>query len=382
MTSSISVYAGKTALKRLRQEGFKAALFNRMAGASGGPKWFTLFGLDKYIFGEFFKDRKTPIYTIGSSAGSWRMACFAQKDPVAAIKRLAKYYSHETYSDKPSIQEISDKAVVLVDRFLQQDGAEEIANNPIVQSHFIIAKAIGLAASENPKVQMLGLLTAAFANAFSKNNLHYFFERHIVYNQAASANFSQAYFNFQPQRTQYAALSKENVKQVLLASGAIPMVLRGISDIPGVQPGVYRDGGIIDYHLDIDFSHSKEPSPQATDTATELQEIKTDSQGLVLYPHFFPQVKPGWFDKSLPYRRANPKNFDQLVMITPSASHVASLPYQKISDRNDFKYLDSDTRIAYWQTVLSESERMAEDFAKLVETGEGMDLVQPIEPIL
>ncbi|MDQ7048932.1 MAG: hypothetical protein Q9M92_05070 [Enterobacterales bacterium] len=79
MTSSISVYAGKTALKTLQQNGFKADLFDRMAGASGGPKWFTLFGLDKYIFGEFFKARKEPIYTLGSSAGSWRMACFAQK---------------------------------------------------------------------------------------------------------------------------------------------------------------------------------------------------------------------------------------------------------------------------------------------------------------
>ena len=370
MTSSISVYAGKSALKRLQQNGFKADLFNRMAGASGGPKWFTLFGLDKYIFGEFFKDRKDPIYTLGSSAGSWRMACFAQKDPVAAISRLAKYYSHETYSDKPSVQEISDKAVILLDKFLGENGAQEIATNAVIQSHFIIARAKGLVASENTKIQMLGLLTAAIANAMSKNNLNYFFERHIVYNALQSSDFSQPYFNYQADNTHYAPLTQDNVKSVLLASGAIPLVLRGISDIPHVRPGIYRDGGIIDYHLDVDFDCVK----QKTTTP--------EQQDLVLYPHFFPQVKPGWFDKGLSYRHATAHNFDKVVMITPSASHVASLPYQKISDRNDFKNLDSQTRINYWEKVLSKSHRMAEDFSKLVERGEGLDQIKPIEPIL
>jgi len=365
MTSSINIYAGKTALKTLQQQGFKAEIFNRMAGASGGPKWFTLFGLDKYIFGEFFKDRKQPIYTLGSSAGSWRMACFAQKNPVAAISRLAKYYSHETYSEKPTVKEISDKAVILLDKFLGEKGALEIATNPIIQSHFIIARAKGWAASENGKIQMFGLIAASLANAISKDNLGYFFERHIIYSDSQTAHFKQPYFDYQSNQTHYAPLVENNVKAVLLASGAIPMVLRGISDIPEVNPGIYRDGGIIDYHLDVDFD-----GPNKTD------------QGLVLYPHFFPQVKPGWFDKALSYRHAMPKNFDKVVMITPSASHVASLPYQKISDRNDFKNLDGETRIRYWQTVLSESERMAEDLSNLVETGKGLDQIQPIEPIL
>ncbi|MDQ7048931.1 MAG: hypothetical protein Q9M92_05065 [Enterobacterales bacterium] len=217
---------------------------------------------------------------------------------------------------------------------------------------------------------MLGLLTAAMANALSKNNLSYFFERHIIYNAQKNDDFSQPYFNYQSDKTHYAALTQDNVKSVLLASGAIPLVLRGISDIPHVSPGIYRDGGIIDYHLDVDFDcvRQSDPSP--------------DQQGLVLYPHFFPQVKPGWFDKGLSYRHASEKNFDKVVMITPSASHVASLPYQKISDRNDFKNLDTQTRINYWEKVLSESDRMAEDFAKLVETGQGLNQILPIEPIL
>ena len=92
----LEIYAGKTALKTIQQQGFTPEIFSSFLGASGGPKWFTLLGLDKYLFGEFFKGRQQPLNLIGSSAGAFRAACFAQKDPVAAIERLAKNYSESS----------------------------------------------------------------------------------------------------------------------------------------------------------------------------------------------------------------------------------------------------------------------------------------------
>lgn len=358
MSQSIQIYAGKTALEKIRSSGFKQQHFEVMAGASGGPKWFTLFGLDKYIFGEFFKHRKEPIYTIGSSAGSWRMACFAQKNPVAAIERLAHYYSNETYSAKPDVHEISDKAITMLERVLGSDGATEIANNTVVQSHFIVARAKGLNASDNKILQLLGLISAATANSFSRQTIRYFFERYIFHSQ--NHQFKQSYFRFDDLPTQYEPLSSNSVKETLLASGAIPLVLRGIRGIPNVPTGTYRDGGIVDYHLDLNFG----------------------CENLVLYPHFFPIIKPGWFDKPLKNRNAKLVNYDKVVVITPSDSHVARLPYQKISDRKDFEQLDEITRIKYWQTVLAESHRMADDFQHMVETGDGVEDIIPIEKIL
>ncbi len=360
MTSSISIYAGKTALKEIKQNGLNADQIQMMAGASGGPKWFTLFGLDKYIFGEFFKNRQKPLYTIGSSAGAWRMACFAQKDPVSAISRLADYYSHESYSEKPTVKEISDKARVLVEKLLGQSGAKEIIEHPFIQTHLIVARAKGLAKSENKYFQLAGLISSAGLNAVSAKTLPWFFERYNFFTRNESLGFNESYFNYDNKKTNYVKLTQDNVKEVLLASGAIPLVLKGITEIEGARNGVYRDGGIIDYHFDIEFP----------------------KKGLVLYPHFHPVVKTGWFDKGLKYRHAKAENFDNVVMITPSESHIKSLPYGKISDRSDFQKLDTDTRIKYWQTVLSESERLAEDFSKLVEKGTGLDQVQPIEPIL
>ena len=95
MKSSLSIYAGPTARAQLLEQGVTAAQFKVMVGASGGPKWFVLYGLDRYLFGDFLQRRTEPLLTLGSSAGAWRMCCLATADPVAAIERLAKLYSEE-----------------------------------------------------------------------------------------------------------------------------------------------------------------------------------------------------------------------------------------------------------------------------------------------
>ncbi len=58
MQSSLSIYAGPTARAQLLEQGVTAAQFNVMVGASGGPKWFVLYGLDRYLFGTFLQGRK------------------------------------------------------------------------------------------------------------------------------------------------------------------------------------------------------------------------------------------------------------------------------------------------------------------------------------
>ena len=80
----LEIYAGDSALKTIEEKGLTPDLFTSFLGASGGPKWFTLYGLDKYIFGEFFKNQQQALNLIGSSVGAFRNACFAQKNPIAA----------------------------------------------------------------------------------------------------------------------------------------------------------------------------------------------------------------------------------------------------------------------------------------------------------
>lgn len=332
----IDIYAGPSAAKVIQEQGLSADLFNTFLGASGGPKWFTLFGLDKYLFGEFFKDRSTPLNLLGSSAGAFRSACFAQNDPVAAISRLAKSYSETRYSsNKAKPEEITTKARELLRYVFAEKGIQEIINNPIFKAHFIVAKSNGFTASENKVMQLMGLSKSYLLNRMNRRFLSKQYERYVFQPADSKLSFSDNNtFN-----THTIELNEDNLPDALLASGSIPLVMQGIKNITGTPPGMYRDGGIIDYHFDLNIHND----------------------GLILYPHFNSSPKAGWFDKSLK-RGITSSNYDKVVMITPSADFVASLPYGNIPDRKDFTELDADTRIKYWQQVFKETERLADAF--------------------
>jgi hypothetical protein len=82
---------------------------------------------------------------------------------------------------------------------------------------------------------------------------------------------------------------------------------------------------------------------------------------------------PGWFDKPLRQRRAGAGArshwLDNVILVSPSASFMASLPRAKLPDRNDFAYhgLRHDLRIADWKCAMQSGGRMAEDLARFVE---------------
>ncbi|MFT5162502.1 MAG: hypothetical protein ACI9FJ_001078 [Alteromonadaceae bacterium] len=337
----LEIYAGDTALKTIQQTGFSPDLFTSFLGASGGPKWFTLLGLDKYMFGEFFKGRAQPLNIIGSSAGAFRAACFTQQDPVRAISQLAKDYSETIYSDRAKPEEITQKARALLERLFSDNAIDEIINNKVFKAHFIVAKSNGLVARENKVLQGLGLVKSVVSNRISRSLLKHQYERFIFQTPDSQLNLVD------PDNipTQAITLTAENINDALLASGSIPLVMQGITNIAGCPPGMYRDGGIIDYHFDLQI---KNP-------------------GLTLYPHFSSSLKAGWFDKQLS-RNVRLKNYHNTVLICPSAQFVAGLPYNKIPDRTDFTAMKPAQRIRYWQQVFADSEQLAAEFAEFYQT--------------
>lgn len=347
----IEIYAGKTAMETIKENGFRQELFSSFLGASGGPKWFCLYSLDKYLFGEFFKDRTTELNLIGSSAGAFRSACFAQKDPVKAIDRLAKDYAETTYSDKAKPKEITDKAKELLDILFGNTGAKEIIDNHIFKAHFIVAKSNGLTQFENKYLQGLGLVNSYLRNRRDRAKLKSQYERFVFQSPHSSLSFTD------PDNipTTSINLTERNIKSALLASGSIPLVMEGIKNIPEAPKGMYRDGGIIDYHFDLNIKNS----------------------GLILYPHFNSAPKSGWFDKSSS-RQPRHENYDKVVLICPSPEFVSSLPYGKIPDRTDFTELDASTRIRYWKTVFSETQKTADTLSDWLNSGQIVKNIKPM----
>ena len=212
----IDIYAGPSAAKVIKEQGLSADLFNTFLGASGGPKWFTLFGLDKYLFGEFFKGRTTPLNLLGSSAGAFRSACFAQNDPVAAISRLAKSYSETRYSsNKAKPEEITTKARELLSTVFAENGIHEIINNPIFKAHFIVAKSNGFTASENKVMQLMGLSKSYLVNRMNRRLLSKQYERYVFQPADSQLSFSDNNtFN-----THTVELREDNLAEEIMPSG-------------------------------------------------------------------------------------------------------------------------------------------------------------------
>lgn len=350
----LDLYAGNKALEQIKRDGITPDMFDFMLGASGGPKWFVLAGIDRLVFSEFFKGRTKPLDIIGSSAGAFRFSCFAQKDPLAAINRLANQYSQVTYSEKPTTKEISLSSLELLDYVLGDSGISEIVHNPIIKAHFIVARCRGLTRFENKSMQLAGLAASAGANAIKRKWLERFYERYVFGSSSSTLQISDP--NCMP--TYSVPLAEDNVAQALLASGSIPVVIEGVENINGAPKGMYRDGGIIDYHFDLTFGPEK---------------------GLTLYPHFYPKPIPGWFDKSLKSRLPHKASYDNVLMVVPSEEFIASLPYGKIPDRKDFENMPTEQRIPYWQKVISESDRLGEAFMQMVSDPNIGNKVKPID---
>lgn len=344
----LNVLAGRKARALIGDGGLHMANVKVLAGASGGPKWLVLSQIDRVLC-RLLADRQAPLYGIGSSIGSWRLAAHAMPDPLQGIEALEYAYIHQRYDTRPSAAEVSAVARGMMSAFLQPEGQPYLLNHPWLKLAFIAVRSRGPGASPLRLLQLLHLLGAAAINTASRRALTVFFERVLF----TSAGFEPALIGPDVFRTAHCELTPSNLSQALLASGSIPLVLEGVRDIPGSRLGAYYDGGITDYHLNLNY------------------QLADDE--VVLMPHFYPHITPGWFDKALKYRKPNTAWLDNVVIVAPSPQFVQSLPGGYIPDRKDFErfFQRDDARIAQWYEVISRSEALAVEFERLL-SGESM----------
>ncbi len=349
---ALSLRAGPDALRLLRERGLRAEDVDIMPGASGGPKWLAIAGLDRYLFGTFLAaPRSRPLHLIGSSIGSWRMAALALRDPLAALERGHHAYIHDQrYSVKPTTAEVTRVLNDVLTALLGTHGEREILSHPWARLHIITSQARGLANSLARRRIATALAAAATFNLVHRRSLGWQFRRVVFSNAGASSPLC----GLHDMPTAHVELTTDNLRDALRASGSIPMVIDGVS-IPTAPGGVHWDGGVTDYHLDLDYG---------------------DGAGLILYPHFYGHVVPGWFDKSLPWRRARPANFRRALLLSPSDAFVATLPNGRIPDRRDFAAMTERERIRVWERVRSASTALGDELAELVGRGGLSDRVR------
>lgn len=332
---ALDIFLGKTAAARIAERGWNGADIDLLLGASGGPKWLILGQLDRLLFSDFLAGpRERSLRAVGSSVGSWRHACLAQDDPVAAIDRFEDIYVGWEYSERPTAREISTASGLMLTHILGEHGAQCLVEHPRLQSYIVTARGRGPTAARNRALLGAGMGAAAIVNSVHRKCLSSLFQRVVFSSRDAEP------LPFNDFGTMQVPLLSQSVAAALHASGSIPFVLAGERDIPGAPAGHYWDGGIIDYHF--------EPSQLAGD-------------GLILYPHFRADFTTGWFDKFLPWRRHRKSDLDKLILLCPSDTFIASLSGGKIPDRNDFAHMAPGARIRYWRECIDRSRELADD---------------------
>ena len=338
--AALSIQAGSLAKQLINQEGLQARHVDIIPGAAGGPKGIGIQGLDQAIFGSFLPQSEQRRALIGSSIGSWRFASIMAWGAKQGTERLAELYTQMDFYKGMSRQQVSQVCRDMLEQ-LVSGREQDICQHTDYHLTVLAVKSQHIFNSDRTLPLLASVSGIIATNMLNRHYTRLFMQRVVVQPQhELKLELHQAH-DFS---THYHDLNCDNIKGWLMASGSIPGVMSAIYDIPNT-PGCYRDGGLIDYHLDLPFP----------------------SQGIVLYPHFSHTITPGWFDKFVKWRKANPLNHARTLLISPSRDFLASLPLGRLPDRKDFTLLERHQRIKLWKQCIAESQRLGDEFLELVE---------------
>ena len=353
--SSIDIFAGKSAMQHLQNNGLQPQDISTVFAASGAAKWLAIYGLDKTIFTDWLPRGNHPVKMFGTSVGAFKLAAACHNDAAAGLTGLAQAYIHQHYDKGIDADEIDREFKRIVDSVVTDGHVEQILNHPNYHFSCGAVRCHGGLRHDGETAQKIACAIAAFKNILGRSGLKNSFDRVVFHDPRVDFPIvGRDGYN-----TESVELTPENFLPALKASGSIPVYMHSVKDIAGAGAGVYRDGGMLDYH----------PLPSNL----------WNEDGLVLYPHFYPHCKEGWFDKFMPWRHASAEQLDNVLMISPSQEFLANTELGRIPDREDFlTYAGKDAeRIRLWQEVTDKSLQMGEDFLAWVESGDLMAKVKP-----
>jgi len=353
----LCIRAGKRALELIRDGGFRLDRVTTYVGPAVGPRWLAASGFDLTLLRSGILGSKSrPVLLAGASAGAWRFAAWLQPEPEKSYQRLLESYIGIPCDRRSSPASLKKDLREVINAFLEDDASPFALAHDHYRLAVTTARAKHLAAAETPWVQKSALMLCYALNRLSRRHLYRFFERVIFYSGPRPPQFC-----FRPGfKGRTVALNPINFKHALLASGAIPLVIDGVTDIYGAPRGVYRDGGIIDYHLDHDYT------------------LKTDDVTLLF--HHEDRIVPGWLDRKIKGRKPRAEALDNLLVITPSPRLIETFPGGKLPDRDDFLTFIDDAagRILNWRKVVEICSPLGEEFVEQVQSGKIREMVEPL----
>lgn len=353
-TSLLKLQAGPKALKHFQDNGLNMADFGYMLAASGGPKWLVLSGLDKYICGQH-RQAMHGIHGVGTSAGAFRLACYARDDASQAINEFAQQYIGTTYSCPHPRQAERDDSVKLILNAIVIGKEEEILTSQYMRPHWITSQCHGLGSLSGSLPQLANLIVSIATNRLGRKHLKHLYSR-ACFGPANSQLSIHDPYNLP---THYHQLTADNLYDSLLASGTIPLFSPLRQNIAGAA-GSHLDGGMVDYHFDL-----------------QLQAPDSIDRPLVLYPHFTDKPRAGWFDKKL-QRPPTASSYEKVLLLTPNEKFLSRLKNGRIPERDDFRIYDDHTRQKEWRHATDLSQILADELHEVIET-QDLSRIRPLK---
>lgn len=354
--SPFELLAGPAAFRHIAREGLQANDIKAVFGASGAAKWLTIYGLDRAIFEHWLPQADHPIELFGTSIGAWKLAAAGQTRAGWALNELAEGYIAQSYQEGISKAIVQRELMKILDRFLMQSQVNDLLSQHRFHYHCGVARCHGALAKDSAWPLARGMSAAFLRNLRGRSGLNGQFER-VVFADPRSGASVRAFDGI---ASEMQPLSPRNLRDAVVASGSIPYVMAAKSGIAEAPEGVYRDGGLVDYH----------PVPSNF----------WAGQGLILYPHFYRWLLPGWYDKYLLSRRALAAQLDNVIMVVPTQAYIAELPAGRIPDRKDFqRFKGNDAeRQRRWLIAKEKSETLGAGFLSIAESGDWNRVLRPI----
>jgi hypothetical protein len=335
--------AGPHALETVQRRGLTPRDLGALVLPAIGPKWLVLAGFDRALLEQGWLDvglGQGRSLLFGASIGAWRALALAARDPKRTHAALVDAYCRQRFTHADDPPAISDAYRRLIADVYSDDDLAHALRHPRFDLALAAVRARGPFSSRG--VQAATLASAALLNALSASTRALFFERVIFHSRAEDVRESPG---------TRAPLTADNVRDVALASGTVPMYMQPIQDIAHAPAGAYLDGGFSDYHVN--------------------QPLNCGAGISLLFLHQR-RIVPSWLDKFVPWRRSAPDNLSRLLLVYPSAEFVRSLPGSAVPTRDDFqRFVDRpEERIARWRDVVALSEALGESFLRDVASGE------------
>jgi len=344
---NVCVKAGKEAYEIIQDGGFNLDKVAAYFAPAGGPRWLVAGGFDLALMQSGLLGKNKPVLLVGSSAGAMRFAAWLQPEAAESYRKLMAAYIAMPFGRKDAPARVFDALSAVINAYLEDDALPFALSDKRYRLAVITARARYLLASDVKWIQRAGLGLCFLMNGLSRSYLDGFVERVVFYTGAKPPDFCFR----KGFAGRYVALNEVNFKQAVMASGAIPLVISGVRDIYGAPGGVYRDGGLIDYHL------------------THRYGVKKGE--VTLFFHHQERIIPGWLDKRITSRKPADDSLNNVLMVYPAPEFIAKLPGGRIPDRTDFLTFinDPQQRMDNWRQAAKQAAPLGEEFLELMASG-------------